>query len=178
MNSGPIAGFGEISIPELQAGSSIMPGKTNPVICEATMMVCAQVVGNDTAVTIGSQSGSFELNTMLPLIAHNILQSIAILANSVRSLSDKVIAGLTVNAKHISRIIELNPILVTALNPIIGYEKGAQIAKKAYAEKRPIKEIAAEMTNLTKEELDSLLDPMTLTKGGNVTYHNRTKHIP
>ncbi len=166
MNSGPIAGLGEITLPALQPGSSIMPGKINPVICESVMMVCAQVIGNDVAVTIGNERGNFELNVMLPVIAHNVLQSITILGNVARILADKAVAGFTVNRERITSLVERNPILVTALNPVIGYEKGAQIAKKAYAEGRSVKEVAAEMTDLPPEELDRLLNPRLMTKGG------------
>jgi fumarate hydratase class II len=166
MNSGPQAGFGEIVLPALQPGSSIMPGKINPVICEATMMVSAQVIGNDTSVTIGAQMGNFELNVMLPVIAHNLLQSIELLAKTSEVLADKAMAGFTVNTERIAGLVERNPIMVTALNAIIGYELGAKVAKKAYAENRPVKEVAAELTDLTAEQLDELLDPLSLTEGG------------
>ena len=166
MNSGPLAGIGEIALPSLQPGSSIMPGKVNPVIPEAVAMVCAQVVGNDATIAMGGQSGNFQLNVMLPVVAHNLLQSIEILANASVCLADSAIAGLTVNEAKINEALDRNPILVTALNPVIGYEKGAAVAKKAYAEGRPIKDIAREETDLTDEELDRLLDPADLAKGG------------
>ena len=166
MNSGPLAGLGEIELPPLQPGSSIMPGKVNPVIPEATAMVAAQVIGNDAAITIGGQSGNFQLNVMLPLIAHNLLQSIGLLANVSTLLADKAIAGFKVNTARVKEALDKNPILVTALNPVIGYEKGAATAKKAYKEKRPIMDVALETTGLSKDELKKLLDPMTLTKGG------------
>ncbi len=166
MNSGPLAGLGEISLPALQAGSSIMPGKVNPVIPEATAMVAAQVIGNDTAITIAGQSGNFQLNVMLPLIAHNLLASISLLANVSRLLADRAIAGFKVNEARIAEALDRNPILVTALNPVIGYEKGAAIAKAAYAQGRPIREVAREMTQLPAAELDKLLDPAELTRGG------------
>lgn len=166
MNSGPIGGLGEISLPALQPGSSIMPGKVNPVMSEMMMMVCAQVSGNDTTITIGNQHGNFELNVMLPVIAHNLLQSITVLGNASRLLADKAIAGFTVNRERISGLVDKNPILVTALNPVIGYDKAAQIVKKAYAEGRSLKDVAAEMTELSKEELDRLLDPGKMTEGG------------
>ena len=169
MNSGPIAGLGEIALPAVQPGSSIMPGKINPVIPEAVTMVAAQVMGNDVAVTIGGQSGVFELNVTLPLIAHNVLKSEKILGNAARVLADKAISGFAVNRERISSLVDKNPILVTALNPIIGYELGAKIAKRAYAESRSIKEVAAEMTDLSPEELDRILDPARLTRGGIVT---------
>lgn len=166
MNSGPIAGFAEIVLPALQPGSSIMPGKINPVIPEAVMMVCAQVMGNDVTISIGGQSGNFQLNVMLPVIAYNLAQSIELLAAASIVLADKAVADFTVNEEHISGLVGRNPILVTALNPVIGYEKGAEIAKKAYAEGRSLKDVALEMTDLSGEELDRLLDPRKLTEGG------------
>ena len=166
MNSGPIAGLGEISLEALQPGSSIMPGKINPVICEAMMMVCGQVIANDVAVTIGNGRGNFELNVMMPLIKHNVLQSITILGNAARLLAEKAVASFTVNRERIDELIERNPILVTALTPVIGYDKAAQIAKRAYAEGRRVKDVAAEMTDLGPEELDRLLDPRRMTEGG------------
>jgi fumarate hydratase class II len=166
MNSGPLAGLGEIALPALQPGSSIMPGKVNPVIPEATTMVAAQVIGNDAAITVAGQSGNFQLNVMLPVIADNLLESIHLLASVTRALADSAIAGFKVNTTRIAEALERNPILVTALNPVIGYEKGAAIAKKAYAEGRPIREVAAQMTDLPREELARLLDPAELTTGG------------
>ncbi len=166
MNSGPLAGLAEIALPDLQPGSSIMPGKVNPVIPEAVCMICAQVIGNDLTITIGGQAGNFELNVMLPVIAYNVLQSISLLANACTVLADKAILGFTVNTTHINAALNKNPILVTALNRVIGYEKGAAIAKRAYKEGRPIKEIALEMTELSAEDLDKLLDPRKLTEGG------------
>lgn len=166
MNSGPLAGIGEIALPALQPGSSIMPGKVNPVIPEAVAMVCAQVIGNDATIAMAGQSGNFQLNVMLPVVAFNLLQSIEILSNGARCLADSAIAGFTVNSENINRALDRNPILVTALNPVIGYEKGALIAKKAYAEGRPIREIAREETDLTEAELERLLDPAALAEGG------------
>lgn len=166
MNSGPIAGLGEISLPALQPGSSIMPGKINPVIPEAVAMVAAQVTGNDLTITVGGQSGNFQLNVMLPVIAYNLLQSISLLASASRVLADKTIAGFTVNTERIAEFVDRNPILVTALNPVIGYELGAKIAKTAYREGRTLKEVTLEMTDLSSAELDNLLDPRKLTEGG------------
>ena len=166
MNSGPLAGLGEISLQALQPGSSIMPGKVNPVIPEATAMVAAQVIGNDAAITIGGQSGNFELNVMLPMIAKNLLNSIKLLANSGQLLADNAIATLTVNEDKLNQALHRNPILVTALNPIIGYGKAAEIAKKAYKEGRPVVDVAEEETDLSREELLALLDPAKLTHGG------------
>jgi fumarate hydratase, class II len=166
MNSGPLAGIGEIALPALQPGSSIMPGKVNPVIPEATMMVGAQVIGNDTTITLAGQSGNFQLNVMLPVIAHNLLESIRLLANVAPLLADSAIAGFKVNEARIAEALDRNPILVTALNPVLGYEKGAAIAKKAYAEGRPIREVAEKMTDLPRAQLAKLLDPAELTTGG------------
>jgi fumarate hydratase class II len=164
MNSGPIAGIGEIVLPALQPGSSIMPGKINPVIPEAMAMVSAQVIGNDLTISIGGQSGVFQLNVMLPVIAQNLLQSIELLANGSRVLADKAILNFTVNKEKIAILVDKNPILVTALNPIIGYDKGAKIAKTAYAEGKTLKDVALEQTDLSSEELDKILDPLKLTK--------------
>ncbi|WP_018719526.1 class II fumarate hydratase [Arhodomonas aquaeolei] len=166
MNSGPLAGLGEIALPALQPGSSIMPGKVNPVIPESVAMVAAQVMGNDATVGIAGQSGNFQLNVMLPVIAYNLLQSETLLANASRSLADDAIAGFTVNEARLAEALERNPILVTALNSVIGYEKGAAVAKRAYQEGRPVREVAREMTDLSEAELDRLLDPQTLTRGG------------
>jgi fumarate hydratase class II len=166
MNSGPLAGLAEIELPALQPGSSIMPGKINPVIPEAAAMVGAQVIGNDATITVAGQSGNFQLNVMLPVIAYNLLQSIQLLANISRLLADHVISGFKVNEENIKTALDRNPILVTALNRVIGYEKGAAIAKRAYAENRPVIEVAREMTELSEEELKQLLDPSALTRGG------------
>ena len=166
MNSGPLAGIGEIALPALQPGSSIMPGKVNPVIPESMAMVCAQVIGNDATITVAGQAGNFQLNVMLPVIAYNLLQSIDILANGTRMLADKAIAGFTVNHENIESALGKNPILVTALNPVIGYELGAKIAKTAYAEGRAVLDVAEDMTDLSREELEKLLSPEKLTQGG------------
>lgn len=166
MNSGPLAGLGEIELPALQPGSSIMPGKVNPVIPEAMAMVCAQVIGNDTTITIGGQAGNFQLNVMLPVIALNLLQSIQLLANASRLLADKAIAGFKVREDKIREALDRNPILVTALNAVIGYDKGAATAKQAYKQGRPILDVALETTGLSRSELQKLLDPAALTKGG------------
>ncbi len=166
MNSGPLAGLGEIALPALQPGSSIMPGKVNPVIPEAVAMICAQVMGNDLTISIGGQSGNFQLNVMLPVIAYNILQSINLLANAATELGDKAIAGFSVNKERIDEQLSRNPILVTALNTVIGYELGAKIAKTAYQKGMPLMEVAKELTTLSEAELARLLDPAKLTKGG------------
>ena len=166
MNSGPLAGLGEIELEALQPGSSIMPGKVNPVIPEATAMVAAQVIGNDTVITIAGQSGNFELNVMLPVIAQNLLSSIELLANSSRLLADKAIASFKVNEGKLKEALARNPILVTALNPIIGYQKAAEIAKTAYQQGRPVIDVALEFTDLPRSQLEVLLDPEKLTAGG------------
>src|SRR5277367_6228754 len=153
MNSGPLAGLAEIALPALQPGSSIMPGKVNPVVAESVTMIAAQVIGNDATITLGGQSGNFQLNVMLPIIAYNLLQSVELLGIASRNLADHALAGFTVNRERLNDALERNPILVTALNPLIGYEKGAAIAKKAYAEGRPILDVAAEVTNLNRDEL-------------------------
>ncbi|KPA93430.1 MULTISPECIES: class II fumarate hydratase [Pseudomonas] len=166
MNSGPLAGLAEIELEALQPGSSIMPGKVNPVIPEATAMVAAQVIGNDATIAVAGQSGNFELNVMLPIIAHNLLGSIELLANASRLLADKAIASFKVNEAKLKEALSRNPILVTALNPIIGYQKAAEIAKKAYQQGRPIIEVALEHTDLPRSQLETLLDPEKLTAGG------------
>ncbi|NKF23087.1 class II fumarate hydratase [Solimonas marina] len=166
MNSGPLAGLGEIELPTLQPGSSIMPGKVNPVIPEATAQVAAQVIGNDATITVAAQAGNFQLNVMLPVIALNLLQSISLEAKVSRLLAERAIAGFRVRKQHIGEALAKNPILITALNARIGYEKGAAIAKRAYKEGRPILDVAAEATGLPRAELATLLDPAKLTLGG------------
>ncbi|WP_288129480.1 class II fumarate hydratase [Microbulbifer sp.] len=166
MNSGPLAGIGEIELPSLQPGSSIMPGKVNPVIAESVAMIAARVMGNDTTVTIAGQSGNFQLNVMLPLIAHTLLESIQLLGNGAKLLADKAIAGFSLKQERIARALSRNPILVTALNPIIGYEKAAEIAKTAYRTGRPVLDVAEEMTDISRERLQEILDPARLAEGG------------
>ncbi len=167
MNSGPLAGLGEIQLPALQPGSSIMPGKVNPVIPESAAMVAAQIMGNHTAITIGAQSGNFQLNVMLPMVAKNLLQSIEIAASASIQLADLAIKGFTVNQAHIQKALDVNPILVTALNTVVGYEKGAAIAKEAYRSGRPVLDVAMEMTDLDESTLKQYLNPALLTEGGN-----------
>lgn len=166
MNSGPLAGLGEIELQALQPGSSIMPGKVNPVIPEAVAMVCADVIGNDVSVTVGAQSGNFQLNVMLPVIAYNVLKSVNMLSGAMKVLGPKAIKTFKINHDNIKASLDKNPILVTALNPVIGYAKAAEIAKKAYKDKRPIIDVAFEETDLTKAQLKKLLDPKKLTLGG------------
>ena len=164
MNSGPLTGLSDIELEALQPGSSIMPGKVNPVIPEAVSMACADVVGNDVTISLSVQSGNFQLNVMLPVIAYNLLKSINLMGNAVPLLAKKCIKSFKVNEKSTAENLNRNPILVTALNPIIGYKKSAEIAKKAYAEKRAIIDVAVEMTTIERKELESLLDPKNLIK--------------
>ena len=164
MNSGPLTGLSEIELQALQPGSSIMPGKVNPVIPEAVAMASADVIGNDVSITVAAQSGSFQLNVMLPLIAYNLLKSINLLSGSMNALSKKAIKTFKVNNKNLEIALSKNPILVTALNPIIGYEKAALIAKKAYKENRPIIDVASEEVDLPRSRLEKLLNPETLAK--------------
>ena len=162
LSSGPLNGLNEIQLPELQKGSSIMPGKVNPVIPEAVLMACTQVNGNDTTITLAGHSGNFQLNTMLPLIAHNLVQSIQLLSSSCTTLADKAIKGMSINHSQIAQSLAKNPILATALNDLIGYDKSAEIAKKAYAENRTVLEVAKELTDISEAELIVLLDPNKL----------------
>ncbi|MEX0778624.1 MAG: class II fumarate hydratase [Balneolales bacterium] len=166
MNSGPNSGLSDVKLAALQPGSSIMPGKVNPVAEESAAMVCARVIGNDAGITIAGQAGNFELNVMLPLVAFNLNENIQILANTARNLADRSVSQLTVNVENIQDKLGKNPILVTALNPVIGYDLAAKIAKTAYAEGRSLKAVALEMSNLSEDELDAALDPLKMTKGG------------
>ena len=163
MNSGPLSGLGEIQLKALQPGSSIMPAKVNPVVPEAVLMAAAQVIGNDTTISLAAQSGNFQLNVMLPVIAYNLLQSIEILTNAAGHLAT-CIDSLVVNADVMDQNLTFNPILVTALNPIIGYQKAAKIAKAAVSLNRPILEVALEMTDIDEAKLKTLLDPGNLVK--------------
>jgi fumarate hydratase class II len=166
MNSGPLAGLGEISLPALQPGSSIMPAKVNPVIPEAVAMAATQVMANDAAVAMAGASGNFQLNVMLPLIAHALLQSIELLTGSAQALAQRVVPGLTVHAARISATLARNPMLLTALAPRIGYDRAAAIAHRAASDPRPILDIAVEETGLPRSELEPLLDPAALARGG------------
>ncbi|SHF14112.1 fumarase, class II [Modicisalibacter ilicicola DSM 19980] len=166
MNSGPLAGLGEIELKALQPGSSIMPGKVNPVIPEAAAQAAAQVIGLDSAITVAGQSGNFQLNVMLPLIANNLLTSITLMTNVSMLLADPTIATFQVRRDNIEAPLSRNPILVTALNSVIGYDAAAAVAKKAYQAGRPILDVAEEETDLSRDELERLLDPDQLTRGG------------
>ncbi len=166
MNSGPTCGLAEIALPAVQPGSSIMPGKVNPVICEAAIQVAAQVMGNHVAITVGGQWGQLDLNTMLPLIARNLLESIHLLARAAVVLEAKAITGLTANAEVCRDSVERSPSMATALNPLIGYDRAAEIAKRSFKERRPVRELAREMTTLTPAEIDKALDPRRQTEPG------------
>lgn len=166
MNSGPLAGLGEIELEALQPGSSIMPGKVNPVIPESAAQAAAQVMGLDAAVAVAGQSGNFQLNVMLPLIASNLLTSITLMSNTARLLGERAIATFRVREDRLAEPLARNPILVTALNGVIGYDAAAAIAKSAYQARRPIIDVAEEQTDLGREELERLLDPQRLTRGG------------
>lgn len=166
MNSGPLAGLGEIELEALQPGSSIMPGKVNPVIPESAAQAAAQVMGLDTAITVAGQSGNFQLNVMLPLVASNLLTSITLMSNTAKLLAERAIATFKVREDNLQGPLARNPILVTALNSVVGYNAAAAIAKKAYQAGRPIIDIAEEETDLDRATLERLLDPTVLTQGG------------
>ena len=166
MNSGPRCGLAEVSLPAIQPGSSIMPGKVNPVVCEAVTMVAAQVMGNHVAITVGAQWGQLDLNVMLPMMAKNLLESIHLLARAATVLEQKAIAGLTANVEACRDSVERSPSMATALNPLIGYDQAAEIAKRAFKEKRPVRELAREMTRLTPGDIERALDPRRQTEPG------------
>jgi fumarate hydratase class II len=168
MGSGPRTGLAEIALPDLQPGSSIMPGKVNPVLPEATLMVCAQVIGNDSTITIAGASGNFELNVMLPVIARNLLESIRLLGNACTLLADRTIAGISANAERCREYAESSPSVVTPLNRHIGYEAAAKIAKKAVTERKTIREVVIELGyvergELSEAQLDDALDVLSMT---------------
>ncbi|MDE2805565.1 MAG: class II fumarate hydratase [Gemmatimonadota bacterium] len=164
--SGPTSGISEIQLPAVQPGSSIMPGKVNPVICEALMMVCARVAGNATTVTIGGQRGNFELNVMMPVIADALLESISLLANAAVVFTDRCVAGITARPERARELLERNPSIATALNAYIGYDKAAVVAKKAAAEGRSVRDVVEEMGLIDPEELDDALDVRQMTEPG------------
>jgi fumarate hydratase, class II len=165
LGSGPRAGIGEIDLPAVQPGSSIMPGKVNPVIAESVAMVCAQVMGNHTTITIAGQSGNFEINVMMPVSAYNLLQSINLLASATRNFTEQCIKGIKATTKG-PEMVERGLAISTALAPIIGYDEAANISKEAYKTGKTIREVARERTNLSEEELDRILDPASMTKPG------------
>jgi len=164
MNSGPVAGLGEIQLPSLQPGSSIMPGKVNPVIPEAARMAATQVMGNDVVIAFSNAMGEFQLNVMLPVIAHNILESITLLASVSRLLAEKSIDGMDIHRDHMKDLLDQNPILATVLNPIIGYEKAAGVVKKAMKDKKSVKQVVVEMGYLSEAEAERILNPVVMTQ--------------
>jgi fumarate hydratase class II len=166
LGSGPRAGLGEIQLPSLQPGSSIMPGKVNPVIPEMTLMVCAQVIGNDAAITIAGMNGNFDLNVMMPVLAYDLLQSIGTLAAACGLLADRCVDGIQADRERVREMVERSLMMVTALAPKIGYDAAAAIAKEAYATNRTVREVCLEKRLLSKEELDEVLDPRQMTEGG------------
>jgi fumarate hydratase class II len=165
MGSGPRAGIGELALPEVQPGSSIMPGKVNPVIAESLTMVCAQVIGNDAAITVAGQSSNFELNVMMPIAAYDLLQSIHLLAAGAKNFTERLVGGLQATERG-PEMVERGLMLATALAPAIGYEQAAAIAKEASRSGRTIRETARERTDLSEEELDRLLDPEAMVQPG------------
>jgi fumarate hydratase class II len=166
MNSGPQAGLAEIRLPSLQPGSSIMPGKVNPVIAEVAMMVAAQVMGNDVVVGIGGSMGNFELNVMLPVIARNLLDSITLLGETAAALADRALAHTEPNRERAEGLVERNAILATALAPKIGYDRAAEIVKTAQAQDRAVRDGARELRVLPDAEIDAALDVRAMTEAG------------
>jgi fumarate hydratase class II len=165
LGSGPRAGIGEIELPAVQPGSSIMPGKVNPVIAESVCMVCAQVMGNHTTITVAGQSGNFEINVMMPVVAYNLLQSITLLAAAARNFSQQCIVGLKATTKG-PEMVERGLAICTSLAPIIGYDAAAAISKEAYKTGKTVREVAREKTRLSEEELARILDPAAMTLPG------------
>ena len=162
--SGPRSGIGELVLPAVQPGSSIMPGKVNPVICESLIQVCAKVIGNDSAITIGGLGGFFELNVMLPLIAYNTLESVELLSNAIIMFDEKLVMGLKANKEVCNNYIEGSLAMCTSLAPVIGYDKAAHIAHLAFQTGKTVREVAIELNILSKTELDKLLDPKNMIK--------------
>jgi fumarate hydratase class II len=166
LGSGPRCGIGEIQLPATQPGSSIMPGKVNPVMCESVMMVCAEVIGNDTCITWAGANGNFELNVMMPVMAHDLLESIRLLANVVDVFCDKCVTGIVANEERCRELVELSMAMVTSLAPKIGYDRAAEIAKESAKTGRTVREIAREQKVLPEKELERALDPVAMTKPG------------
>ncbi len=166
LGSGPRCSIGEISLPATQPGSSIMPGKVNPVMCEMLIQVCAQVIGNDATTTIACRDGHYELNVMMPVMAHNVLESVRLLSNAARVFTDRCVKGIEANVDRAKELIEGSLAMCTSLAPIIGYDKAAAIAKEAFATGKTVRQVAKEMKVLTDEELDKALNPMSMTKPG------------
>jgi fumarate hydratase class II len=166
LGSGPTAGLGELRLPDLQPGSSIMPGKVNPVMSEMMMQVAAQVVGNDATVTWSAANGNFELNVMMPVLSHNLSESISVLANAARVFAERCVEGLEANEERARELVERNVIVVTALNPHIGYDAGAKVAKEALATGKSVREIVLEHGLMSEADLDRVLDLKKMTEGG------------
>jgi len=166
LGSGPRCGIGEIRLPATQPGSSIMPGKVNPVMCESLMMVCAQVIGNDTTITWAGANGNFELNVMMPVMAHNLLCSIRLLGNVIDILAEKCVSGIAANRVRCQELVELSMAMVTSLAPKIGYDRAAEIAKESAKTGRTVREIAREKKVLPEKELERALDPIKMTEPG------------
>jgi fumarate hydratase class II len=166
LSSGPTSGLGEISLPVIQPGSSIMPGKVNPVQSEALMMACAKVTGNHTTITVSNTHGNFELNVMMPVMAHALIESIDVLAGACEAFREKCVDGIEANRERCRELLELNPSIAAALNTAIGYDKASEVAKKAAAERKPVREVVREMDLLSEEELDAYLDVRAMTEPG------------
>ena len=166
LSSGPTSGLSEIRLPAVQPGSSIMPGKVNPVLSEAMMMVCAKVMGNHVTITLGGQHGNFELNAMMPVMVHAMLESISITTNMLDAFRERCLDGIEVDRERCRELLELNPSIATALNAAIGYDKATQVAKKSAAERRSVRDVVVEMGLLTDEELDQVLDVRSMTEPG------------
>jgi fumarate hydratase, class II len=166
LGSGPRCGIGEIRLPATQPGSSIMPGKVNPVLCESMMMVCAQVFGNDAVVTWASANGNFELNVMMPVMAHNILESIRLLGNATDAFNEKCVVGIEANEERCRELVELSMAMVTSLAPKIGYDRAAEIAKESARTGKTVREICREKKVLGENELEGTLDPVAMTQPG------------
>jgi len=166
LGSGPRCGIGEIILPSTQPGSSIMPGKVNPVIPEAITMIVAQVIGNDITISVGGQSGNFEINVMKPVIAYNLLQSIDLISNGCLVLAEKCVDGLKADSDRCQEMVEQSLAMVTSLAPKVGYDKAAQIAKEAYQTGRTVREVARDSQVMEEQELEKVLDPQSMTKGG------------
>jgi fumarate hydratase class II len=166
LSSGPTTGLAELTCPPVQPGSSIMPGKVNPVLAEMLDMAMFHVIGNDTTVLLAGQAGQLELNVMMPIIAHNLFEAMQVMIGSVGAFTDRLVTGLVANRERAESWLAKNPILVTALNPIIGYLKGAEVAKKSLAENRGIRDIVVELGYMTAEEAEAALDARSMTEGG------------
>src|SRR5438309_11935459 len=166
LSSGPRCGIGEIQLPAIQPGSSIMPGKVNPVMCESLMMVCAQVIGNDVTITWAGANGNFELNVMMPVMAHDILESIRLLANAVNIFTEKLLRGIVANEERCRELVELSMAMVTSLAPKIGYDRAAEIAKESVRTGKTVRQLCRERKILPEKELERALDPISMTEPG------------